>query len=130
MRLLNRLLVFLFVRRKAQSHARAVLDAKVQKRSAAVAPKPAEVAAALQSASAVPVGLPLPAPGSTDNSDPAPAVATAAQATAREDLIRSALAARKSREAEWEALPPEVKSRAIVGLGDGMEAIVKTFRRT
>lgn len=55
-------------------------------------------------------------------------VASSARATTRETLIREALAMRKAREAEWDALTPAQKDRAIAGLGEGMAAIVKTFR--
>ncbi len=48
--------------------------------------------------------------------------------SAREQLIADALAVRKSREVEWNALTPAQRSRAVAALGNSMEAIVKTFR--
>ena len=125
LRLLNRLLVLLFVSRKAQAHARTVLDEKLARR--AIDAPPAQ--AATPAASAMPASpdptTPVAAP-TTAAGGPSAAVATLE--SPREALIRDALAARKARESEWNALSPEQKRRAIAGLGEGMAAIVKTFR--
>lgn len=150
MRLLNRLFVMLFVRRKAQAHARAVLDEQAKKRArkpakrqaagkpkakakpkAADSAKPDEAVAALQ-----PDGAPADPPAVAETAAPAPpegsviAGRPVEPGSEREALIRAALAARKSREAEWDALTPAQKSRAVAGLGEGMAALVGTFGKS
>ena len=158
MRLIRKLLVLLFVRRKAQAHASAVLEKRAKER---VKSKPgskkaaldktlseAEVTAAnddptqdsgstaysdaIAQTDAAEAALPVGAQTGTlqavlDAGSPAPDADGAAQSP-RELLIRDALAARKKHEAEWDALTPAQKDRAIAGLGEGMAAIVKTFR--
>lgn len=122
MRLLRRLLVFLFVRRKAQVHARSVLDERARKSKKTAKPVADDANA---------VSMPMRKPVVSATGSPAPVefvATTAVSANPREQLIHDALAARKRREAEWDALTPEQKNRAIVGLGEGMAAIVKTFR--
>jgi hypothetical protein len=144
LRLIDRLLVMLFVRRKAQAHARAVLaDKRTARKGTAAAGKAAKqgaTAAATPAASSM--ADPAPPVAVADAADAGPAaVATgpdcakpasiadsAAAATPREALIRDALAARKTREAEWNALTPEQQQRAIAGLGEGMAALVRAFR--
>lgn len=160
MRLLNRLFVSLFVRRKAQAHARAVLDDKVSKRARASAKAPADAKVADLSSQ------PQATSGADTAATPAPEAAGAVTAMAaetvaaeivaaetvpvqtgptvaeapvlpglpvepgspREVLIRTALAARKAREPEWDALTPAQKSRAIAGLGESMAALVETYK--
>ena len=120
MRLLKKLLVLIFVRRETRAHARAVLGeraAKTVRRDTTL------------------LGTPLLAtqreqepPAECQMKDAEHPVKPAAPQTPREALIAEALAVRKSREAEWDALTPAQKSRAVAGLGEGMEAIIKTFR--
>ena len=129
MRLFNRLLVLLFVRRKAQAHARAVLDEKLKARAPETAPQAAVAVPPATDAAAAPA--PTETTGTTDSggtATPGAPVVALAPPSPRDVLIREALAARKAREAEWDALTPEQKKRAIAGLGEGMAAIVKTFR--
>jgi hypothetical protein len=122
--LLQRLLVFLFVRRNAQAHARAVLDAPAGRRAAAATKRANADAASAAPALAVAAAGDAIEPGAAT----LPPAVPAAPLTPREALIREALAARKSREAEWNALTPAQQRRAIAGLGEGMAAIVETFR--
>jgi hypothetical protein len=124
LRLLNRLLVLLFVSRKAQAHACTVLDGKRARRKIDASPAQPATAAASAIASPDPT-MPTAAPTAAAGK---PAAAVAALESPREALIRDALAARKARESEWNALSPDQKRRAIAGLGEGMAAIVKTFR--
>jgi hypothetical protein len=150
LRLLNRLFVTLFVRRKAQAHARAVLDDKAKTRKKAPAGnKPAKKPAAKVAAKSAPGASDGPAgpeqpaaapqPGETQADVPAaakppvpagPVIAgrPVEPGSPRETLIATALAARKAREAEWDASSPAEKSRAIAGLGESMAALVETFR--
>jgi hypothetical protein len=150
LRFIDRLFVMLFVRRKAQAHARAVLadkrtvrkgtaaTGKAAKQGATAAATPdvsstadpvppvavAAVAAAADAADAGPAAV----AASLGYTTPASATDSTVAATPREALIRDALAARKTREAEWDALTPEQQQRAIAGLGEGMAALVRAFR--